>query len=98
MLRVTTLYASSASASAAYYANYLVDAPGEIPGVWSGRQAAALGLSGDVAQDALEALLRGRDPRLGHRSVTGSSTGSGPMGRSCGQLQGSTPRSRARSR
>ena len=73
MLRVTTLYASSASATAAYYANYLVDAPGEVPGVWSGRQAAALGLSGDVSQDALEALLRGRDPTtgspLGHEFV-----------------------------
>ena len=47
MLRVTTLHASSAAATAAYYAEYLTAAPGEVPGVWSGRQAAGLGLSGD---------------------------------------------------
>ena len=40
MLRVTTLYASSASATAAYYTRYLA-APGEQPGVWCGQQAAA---------------------------------------------------------
>ncbi len=39
MLRVTTLHASSAAATAAYYAKYLTDAPGEVPGVWSGGQA-----------------------------------------------------------
>jgi len=32
MLRVSTLYASSAAASASYYASYLTDAPGEVPG------------------------------------------------------------------
>ena len=46
MLRVTTLYASSAAATAAYYTQYLAQAPGEVPGVWSGRQAAGLGLVG----------------------------------------------------
>ena len=46
MLRVTTLYASSAVATAAYYTRYLAQAPGEEPGVWSGRQAEALGLAG----------------------------------------------------
>ena len=64
MLRVTTLHAS-ATVTAAYYAQYLTSAPGEVPGVWSGRQAAGLGLSGRVEVDALEALLSGRDPRSG---------------------------------
>ena len=48
MLRVTTLYASSAAATAAYYARYLTEAPGEAPGVWSGRQAGGFGLAGEV--------------------------------------------------
>ena len=65
MLRVTTLHASSAAATAKYYAEYLTAAPGEVPGVWSGRQAAGLGLSGRVDVDALEALLSGRDPTTG---------------------------------
>jgi conjugative relaxase-like TrwC/TraI family protein len=65
MLRVTTLHASSAEASAKYYTRYLTGAPGEVPGVWSGRQATALGLSGTVATDALERLLTGRDPVSG---------------------------------
>jgi conjugative relaxase-like TrwC/TraI family protein len=67
MLRVTTLHASSAAATAAYYAQYLTAAPGEVPGVWSGRQAAGLGLSGRVDEEALEALLSGRDPTTGTR-------------------------------
>ena len=65
MLRVTTLHASSAAATAAYYAQYLTAAPGEVPGVWSGRQAAGLGLSGRVEVEALELLLSGRDPTTG---------------------------------
>ena len=32
MLRVTTLHASSAAATACYYAQYLTQAPGEEPG------------------------------------------------------------------
>ena len=48
MLRVTTLYASSASATAAYYTQYLTQAVGEQPGVWSGVQADRLGLAGEV--------------------------------------------------
>ena len=67
MLKVETLYASSASASAAYYTRYLTDAPGEQPGVWAGRQAAGLGLSGEVTTDALQTLLEGRDPVTGSR-------------------------------
>jgi len=35
-LRVTTLYAASAVANAAYYTRYLAEAPGEEPGRWSG--------------------------------------------------------------
>ena len=65
MLRVTTLHASCAAATAAYYAQYLTAAPGEVPGVWSGRQAAGLGLSCQVEVDALESLLSGRDPTSG---------------------------------
>src|SRR6266480_1239270 len=65
MLRVTTLFASSASATAAYYSHYLAQAPGEEPGAWSCRQAAALGLAGRVDADDLEALLEGRDPTTG---------------------------------
>ncbi len=70
MLRVTTLHASCAAATAAYYAQYLTGAPGEVPGVWSGRQAGGLGLSGRVEVDALESLLSGRD------AITGT-----PLGR-----------------
>jgi conjugative relaxase-like TrwC/TraI family protein len=67
MLRVTTLHASSAAATAAYYAHYLADAPGEGPGVWWGRQAEGLGLAGTVTEGALETLLSGRDPVSGSR-------------------------------
>jgi conjugative relaxase-like TrwC/TraI family protein len=65
VLRVTTLYASSARATAAYYTRYLARTPGEEPGVWSGRQAVELGLAGAVEADDLEALLEGRDPISG---------------------------------
>jgi conjugative relaxase-like TrwC/TraI family protein len=67
MLRVTTIHASSAAKSAAYYTQYLTAAPGEVPGVWCGRQAAGLGLSGKVGRDDLQALLEGRDPLSGTR-------------------------------
>ena len=69
MLRVTTLYAGSAAATAKYYTKYLTQAPGEQPGHWTGAQAAGLGLAGEVSTDALELLLSGRDP------VTGSTLG-----------------------
>ena len=52
VLRVTTFYAASAAATAAYYTRYLAEAPGEVPGVWTGDQAAGLGLSGDVSGGA----------------------------------------------
>ena len=64
-LRVTTLYASSAGATAAYYTQHLTQAPGEEPGVWSAAQADRLGLTGEVSGEALQALLEGRDPVLG---------------------------------
>ncbi len=67
MLRVTTLYASSAAATASYYTQYLTRAPGEVDGAWTGEQAAALGLSGSVNAEALESLLEGRDPVRGTR-------------------------------
>src|SRR5262245_14106942 len=65
MLRVTTLYASSAVATAAYYTRYLAQAPGEEPGRWLGRQAEGLGLVGRVEADELQRLLKGRDPSTG---------------------------------
>jgi conjugative relaxase-like TrwC/TraI family protein len=65
MLRVTTIHASSAANTASYYTHYLTAAPGEVPGVWSGRQATALGLSGTVQTEPLELLLSGRDPVSG---------------------------------
>jgi conjugative relaxase-like TrwC/TraI family protein len=70
VLRVTTLYASSAGASAAYYTRYLAGAPAEEPGVWSGRQAAELGLVDRVEADDLQAVLEGLDPVRG--TVLGS--------------------------
>jgi conjugative relaxase-like TrwC/TraI family protein len=65
MLRVTTLYASSAVATAAYYTRSLADAPGEEPGHWRGRQADGLDLVGQVEADDLQRVLEGRDPRSG---------------------------------
>jgi|GEM_PF-529041 len=65
MLRVTTIYASHAGASADYYAKYLTQAPGEVAGVWTGKQADAFGLAGDVTHEDLLALLAGRDPVSG---------------------------------
>ena len=62
MIRVTTLYASTASATAKYYAKYLTDAPEEVPGQWAGQQADLLGLNGVVSTEQLERLLGGHDP------------------------------------
>ena len=62
MIRVTTLYASTAATTARYYTRYLTDAPGELPGRWAGQQADLLGLNGTVTTEALERLLSGRDP------------------------------------
>jgi len=65
MIRVTTLYASGAGASAEYYTGYLTKPDGELPGVWMGSQAPGLGLSGEVTTESLEALLSGHDPSTG---------------------------------
>ena len=66
MLRVTTIHARSAGASARYYTRYLApDGPGEDQGRWVGRQASDLGLSGTVSTEDLEALLSGHDPTTG---------------------------------
>ena len=65
MIRVTTLYASTAASTARYYTKYLTDAPGELPGQWAGQQAGLLGLSGTVSTDQLERLLSGHDPVTG---------------------------------
>ena len=65
MVRVTTIYANTAGASARYYTRYLADDGPGSEGRWLGRQAAGLGLSGAVATEDLEALLSGRDPVTG---------------------------------
>jgi conjugative relaxase-like TrwC/TraI family protein len=64
-MRVTTIYAGSAAATAKYYTQYLTQAVGEEPGYWLGAQADGLGLSGQVSTDALERLLSGCDPTTG---------------------------------
>jgi hypothetical protein len=48
MLRVTTLYASTAASTAQYYTRYLTRADGELPGRWAGHQADLLGLHGEA--------------------------------------------------
>jgi conjugative relaxase-like TrwC/TraI family protein len=65
VLRVTTLYASTAASTAQYYTRYLTHAEGERPGQWTGRQAGLLGLAGEITTVELEALLQGRDPITG---------------------------------
>jgi conjugative relaxase-like TrwC/TraI family protein len=45
---------------------------GESPGVWAGRWAEALGLSGVVEADQLRALVEGRQPVTGEELVGGS--------------------------
>jgi conjugative relaxase-like TrwC/TraI family protein len=67
MLRVTTIYANTAGASARYYTRYLADDGPDGEGQWLGRQADGLGLSGTVATADLEALLSGHDPVIGTR-------------------------------
>ncbi len=62
MIRVTTLYASTAASTARYYTRHLTDGPGEFPGQWAGQQSDLLGLKGTVTTKAPERLLSGRDP------------------------------------
>ena len=65
MIRVTTLYASTAASTARYYTRYLTDAPGELTGQWADQQAALFGLSGTVPTEQLERVLSGHDPVTG---------------------------------
>jgi conjugative relaxase-like TrwC/TraI family protein len=67
VLRVTTIHANTAGASARYYTRYLADEGPDGEGHWRGRQAEGLGLSGSVSTDDLEALLSGHDPTTGTR-------------------------------
>jgi conjugative relaxase-like TrwC/TraI family protein len=65
VLRVTTIHANTAGASARYYTRYLADEGPDGEGYWLGRQADGLGLSGTVSTADLEALLSGHDPTTG---------------------------------
>jgi conjugative relaxase-like TrwC/TraI family protein len=67
VLRVTTIHANTAGASARYYTRYLADDGPEGEGRWLGRRAAGLGLSGALSTHDLEALLSGHDPTTGTR-------------------------------
>ena len=98
MLRVTTIYATSAGSAAAYYTKYLADSPGEVPGIWTGRQATALGLVGDVSGDDLLALSKAVTPYRGHRLAVPSPTGPSPTEAWCARSPDSTRPSRRRSR
>jgi conjugative relaxase-like TrwC/TraI family protein len=70
MLRVTTIHANTAGASARYYTRYLAEDGPDSKGRWLGRQAEGLGLSGTVSTEDLEALLSGHDPTTGTRLGT----------------------------
>ena len=71
MLRVRTIYASGAGEAARYYAGYAgyldPENSHEVPGLWAGRQADGLRLSGPVSQQQLKDLLSGLDPTTGTR-------------------------------
>jgi conjugative relaxase-like TrwC/TraI family protein len=67
VLRVTTIHAHSAAASARYYTRYLTGDGPDAEGHWLGRQASAMGLAGSVETDDLEALLSGHDPATGQQ-------------------------------
>ena len=69
MLRVTTLYASSAAATALYYTRYLTQADGELPGRWTGRQADLLGLPARSPPTHSKRCWRAVTQLVGHRSV-----------------------------
>ena len=65
MERVSTLYADTSVATAAYYTQYLTQADGEQPGHWTGRQASLLGLTGEVTTEDLQTLPEGRVTHTG---------------------------------
>jgi len=70
LLRVNTIHAHAAGHAARYYTRYLAEDGPEADGVWLGRRADGLGLSGTVATDDLEALLSGHHPVAGTRLGT----------------------------
>jgi conjugative relaxase-like TrwC/TraI family protein len=70
MLRVTTIHANTAGASARYYTRYLAEDGRDNEAQWLGRQAEGLGLSGTVSTEDMEALLSGHDPTTGTRLGT----------------------------
>ncbi|MGH3452561.1 MAG: MobF family relaxase [Haloechinothrix sp.] len=67
MLRVTTIHAHSAAASARYYTRYLTGDGPDAEGHWLGGRATTMGLSGHVETDDLEATLSGHDPTTGRQ-------------------------------
>jgi len=67
VLRVRTLYATSAQASARYYARYVEPIAGEQPGRWVGGLADEIGVAGEVEVDQLQALLSGHHPVSGEQ-------------------------------
>jgi conjugative relaxase-like TrwC/TraI family protein len=56
-------YLATVAAGAEEYYTGVKEAPGE----WTGRSAARLGLSGEVAAETLRDVLEQRDPRTGER-------------------------------
>ncbi len=62
-------YASPLAATARYPAQYLAQAPEEVPGDWTGRQATALELLGPVEAD--EDAVTAAGSSLGYRPASG---------------------------
>ena len=76
MIRVTTLFARTAGATAAYYGGYLTKNSHELPGRWTGKQAPDLGLIGEVTPDVSKqscwVVIRSRGSRSGGNCSTAS--------------------------
>ena len=64
MLRIVQQSNSAAAKGYFFKADYYADGA-ELPGVWGGRGAALLGLSGEVKREAFYALCDNQDPRSG---------------------------------